>query len=132
MIQKNTTAQVPLTVRDKCTKEAESFIYLGSVVDRLGGTDSDIKSRFGKVRTAFSLLKTYGHLKASAIPPSCGSFTPTLIPSVCLERKPGGLRKHPCKGSILSITPVSGASSTSDGLKESLMKTRGGKQGKNQ
>lgn len=37
--------------------EVESFIYLGSVVDRLGGTDSDIKSRIGKERTAFSMLK---------------------------------------------------------------------------
>lgn len=54
----NTTAQIPVTVGDKSIKEAESFIFLGSVVNRLGGNwDSDIKSRIGKGRTAFSMLK---------------------------------------------------------------------------
>lgn len=47
----NTTAQIPVTVGDKSIKD------LGSVVDRLGGTDSDNKSRIGKARTAFSMLK---------------------------------------------------------------------------
>jgi hypothetical protein len=37
-------------------KEADSFIYLGSVVDRQGGTDHD-KSRIGKARVASTLLK---------------------------------------------------------------------------
>ncbi|XP_065928714.1 uncharacterized protein [Magallana gigas] len=53
----NTTAQIPVTVGGKSIKEGESFIYLGSVVDRLGSTDSDIKSRIGKARTAFPMLK---------------------------------------------------------------------------
>lgn len=53
----NTTAQQPVTVGVKSIKEVESFIYLGSVVDRQGGTDGDIKSRIGKARTAFSMLK---------------------------------------------------------------------------
>lgn len=53
----NTTAQIPVTVGCKSIKEGESFIYLGNMVDRLGSTDSDIKSRIGKARTAFPMLK---------------------------------------------------------------------------
>jgi hypothetical protein len=35
----------------------ESFVYLGSVVDKKGGTDQDVKARIGKARTAFVMLK---------------------------------------------------------------------------
>ncbi|XP_062587192.1 uncharacterized protein LOC134248835 [Saccostrea cucullata] len=53
----NTTVQASVTVGGEPIKEVESFIYLGSVVDRQGGTDRDIKSRIGKARTAFTMLK---------------------------------------------------------------------------
>ena len=35
----------------------ETFTYLGSVVDKQGGTDEDVKIRINKARTAFMLLK---------------------------------------------------------------------------
>ena len=35
----------------------ESFIYLGSVVDRQVGTDRDVTARIGKARAAFVMLK---------------------------------------------------------------------------
>lgn len=35
----------------------QSFIYLGSIVDRLGGTEADRKVRIGKTRGAFNQLK---------------------------------------------------------------------------
>ena len=35
----------------------ESFTYLGSVVDKLGGTDADVKVRIGKARAAFHQLR---------------------------------------------------------------------------
>ncbi|XP_056022193.1 uncharacterized protein LOC130055047 [Ostrea edulis] len=53
----NTTVQLLVTVGDEPIKEIESFIYLGSVMDRQGGTDRDIKSRIGKERAAFTMLK---------------------------------------------------------------------------
>lgn len=53
----NTTAQAPITVDGEPIKEVESFTYLGSVVDQQGGTDEDIKSRIGKARAAFIMLK---------------------------------------------------------------------------
>ena len=39
--------------RDGELEEVEEFAYLGSVMDRSGGRDKDIKIRTGKARTAF-------------------------------------------------------------------------------
>jgi hypothetical protein len=50
----NTTVQLTITVGGEPIKEVDSFIYLGSVVDRQGGTDHDIKSRIGQARVAFT------------------------------------------------------------------------------
>ena len=47
----------PITVVGEHVKEVESFVYLGSVVDKKGGTDQDVKARVGKARGAFVLLK---------------------------------------------------------------------------
>ena len=38
-------------------EDVESFTYLGSIVNKQGGTDSDVKIRINKARTAFLLLK---------------------------------------------------------------------------
>lgn len=35
----------------------EAFTYLGSVIDKQGGTDADVKSRIGKARAAFLQLR---------------------------------------------------------------------------
>ena len=41
-------------------EEVENFTYLGSIVNNLGGTDSDVKARIGKARVAFLQLKKNG------------------------------------------------------------------------
>ena len=53
----NTTANTPVTVGGNPIKEVESFVYLGSVVDKQGGTDRDVAARIGKARGAFVMLK---------------------------------------------------------------------------
>ena len=52
----NTTKEVTVVVNTEKLEEVDSFIYLGSVIDRKGGTEADIKSRIGKARTAFLAL----------------------------------------------------------------------------
>ena len=47
----------PVTLGNTPMEEVDKFTYLGSVVDAKGGTDADIKSRIGKARTAFRLLR---------------------------------------------------------------------------
>ena len=53
----NTTVDTPVTVGGKPIEEADSFVYLGSVVDKCGGTDRDVIARIGKARAAFVMLK---------------------------------------------------------------------------
>ena len=44
----NTSVTTPITVVGEHVKEVESFVYiLGSVVDKKGGTDQDVKARVG-------------------------------------------------------------------------------------
>jgi len=38
-------------------EDVESFVYLGSVLDKLGGTEADIKRRLALARIAFTRLK---------------------------------------------------------------------------
>ena len=60
----NTTANTPVTVGGEPIKEVESFVYLGSVVDKQGGTDRDVAARIGKARGAFVMLKNIWASKA--------------------------------------------------------------------
>lgn len=47
----------PIGLEGEALEEVESFTYLGSVVDKLGGTDADVKVQIGKARAAFLQLK---------------------------------------------------------------------------
>ena len=42
-------------------EEVEIFTYLGSNVDKSGGTDADVRVRIGKGRAAFNQLKNIWH-----------------------------------------------------------------------
>ena len=52
----NNKKQDPITLHDEDLNEVEKFVYLGSVVNKDGGTDEDIKSRINKARHAFNTL----------------------------------------------------------------------------
>jgi hypothetical protein len=45
-----------LTVNDQNLEEVDSFTYLGGEVDNLGGSDTNVKIRIEKVRTAFNMM----------------------------------------------------------------------------
>jgi hypothetical protein len=38
-------------------EKVDNFTYIGSIVDKQGGTEADVRSRIGKARTAFHQLK---------------------------------------------------------------------------
>ena len=42
----------PINVYGEPIEEVDLFIYLGSAMDKTGGTDADIKARKGKARSA--------------------------------------------------------------------------------
>ena len=56
VLKSNTKSQASLMVNTQALEEVESFTYLGSVVDNLGGSDKDVKIRIGKARTAFNMM----------------------------------------------------------------------------
>ena len=52
-----TTCETPILLEGNNLQEIDKFTYLGSIIDKLGGTDADIRMRIGKARTAFLMLK---------------------------------------------------------------------------
>ena len=48
--------ETPITLEGEALEEVESFTYLGSIVDKKGGTDVDVRVRIGKARAAFHQL----------------------------------------------------------------------------
>ena len=58
ILRLNTTwAEHPVTPRGESLENVESFSYLGSTIDKLGGTDADIKIRIQKERTTFAAMR---------------------------------------------------------------------------
>ena len=53
----NTSSTDSVTLGGNSIEEVEAFTYLGSIIDKQGGTDADVRSRIGKARTAFTLLR---------------------------------------------------------------------------
>ena len=47
----------PIKLEEQVLEEVEAFTYLGSVVDKQGGTDADVRARIGKARAVFVQLK---------------------------------------------------------------------------
>ena len=47
----------PVKIEGEELEKVESFTYLGSVMDKSGGTDTDMKTRISKARSAFNMLK---------------------------------------------------------------------------
>ena len=57
ILKVNATSTSPIMLEGEALEEVDSFVYLGSVVDKQGGTDADVKIRIGKARAAFQQLK---------------------------------------------------------------------------
>ena len=57
LLKINHTSQEPIKIKAESLEEVESFTYLGSVVDKEGGTEADVKARIGKARAAFIQLR---------------------------------------------------------------------------
>ncbi len=57
VMKMNNRQQDPLQLYQEDIKEVDKFVYLGSVVNKEGGADEDIKSRINKARYAFNTLR---------------------------------------------------------------------------
>ncbi|KAH9580795.1 Laminin subunit gamma-1 [Schistosoma haematobium] len=57
----------PIILDGETLEDVESFTYLGSIVDRHGGSDADVKARIGKARAAFLQLKNMWNSKQLSV-----------------------------------------------------------------
>ncbi len=57
----------PVTVGGKPIQEVESLFYLGSIIDKQVGTDSNVTARVGKAGAAFIILKNIRTSEETAI-----------------------------------------------------------------
>ena len=56
VLKSNTKTRADLTVNGQNLEEVDSITYIGSEVDKLGGSDKDVKIRIGKARNAFNMM----------------------------------------------------------------------------
>ncbi len=64
LLKINTANNSPITLGGKELEEVEVFTYLGSIVNKHGGTDADVKARLGKARVVFLQLKNIWSARA--------------------------------------------------------------------
>ncbi|PVD22635.1 hypothetical protein C0Q70_15890 [Pomacea canaliculata] len=57
LLKVNTDCEEPIRMDGEPLEEVDAFTYLGSVVDKQGGTDADVKMRISKARGAFIQLR---------------------------------------------------------------------------
>ena len=57
ILKVNAANTTPIRLEGEALEKVESFTYLGSITDKQGGTDTDIRTHIGKARVAFHQLK---------------------------------------------------------------------------
>ncbi|KAK2191066.1 hypothetical protein NP493_60g03025 [Ridgeia piscesae] len=63
IMKANTKNNNPITMNGEPLEETESFTYLGSTINKHGGTEEDVKARIRKARVAFIMLRTIWRAK---------------------------------------------------------------------
>ncbi|VDO88352.1 unnamed protein product [Schistosoma margrebowiei] len=63
VLEQNTENSNPITLDGETLEDVESFTYLGSIIDEQGGSDTDVKARSSKARTAFLQFKNIWNSK---------------------------------------------------------------------
>ena len=57
IMKANTKNNNPITMNGEPLEETDSFTYLGSTINKHGGTEEDVKARIQKARVAFIMLR---------------------------------------------------------------------------
>ncbi|VDP43459.1 unnamed protein product [Schistosoma curassoni] len=63
VLKYNTENTNPITLDDETLEDAESFTYLGCIVDQQGGPGADVRTRIGKARATFLQLNNIWNSK---------------------------------------------------------------------
>ena len=76
----NSANTTPITLEGESLEEVDEFTYLGSIVDKQGGTEADVKARIGKARVAYLLLKPIWSAKDLTITTKLRIFNSNVKP----------------------------------------------------
>ncbi|VDO89717.1 unnamed protein product, partial [Schistosoma margrebowiei] len=63
VLRYNTACTNPITIDGEDLEDVKSFTYLGSIIDKHGGSDADLKARIGKARAAYLQLRNIWNSK---------------------------------------------------------------------
>ena len=83
ILRVNAADTSPINLEGETLEEVEEFTYLGSIFDKQGGTDADVRVRTGKARGAFIQLKNIWSSRDLAITTKIRIFN-TNVKSVLL------------------------------------------------
>lgn len=67
VLRVNSASTAPIMLEGEALEEVDEFTYLGSIVNKQGGTDADVRVRIGKARIAYLQLKNIWSAKDLAI-----------------------------------------------------------------
>jgi hypothetical protein len=76
-----------IKLEEQILEEVKAFTYMGSVVDKQGGTDANVRARFGKARAVFVQLKNIWSSKELSLKTKVRLFN-TNVKSVVLYGQP--------------------------------------------
>ncbi|VDO68310.1 unnamed protein product [Schistosoma margrebowiei] len=90
ILKYNTESTNQITLDGKALEEVETFSYLGSIIDKQRGSDTDVKAQMGKGMEAS--LQSENNCQPRS---NTGSSLQTSRQFYCTKLKPGELLKRP-------------------------------------
>ncbi len=85
ILKTNTASTNPIMLDGDALEEVDAFIYLGSIINKQGGSDADVKAQIGKARTAFIQLRNIWRSKELSVKTKVRIFN-TNVKAVLLYR----------------------------------------------
>lgn len=80
VLRVNEVNEMPIILEGEELEEVEKFTYLGSVIDKQGGTEADVKARMGKARVKFHQMKKIWGTSALSIKSKIRVFNTMIKP----------------------------------------------------
>ena len=74
LLKVNADNTSPVMLNGEPLEEVDEFTYLGSIVNKTGGTDADVRARVGKARASFLQLKNIWNSRVISLKTKCNIF----------------------------------------------------------
>ena len=95
IMKANTKNNNPITMNGEPLEETDSFTYLGSTINKNGGTEKDVKARIQKARVAFIMLRKIWRAKQIKTNTKLRIFNSNVKAFYSMDRRYGEVpRRH--------------------------------------